>query len=277
MKKRVRSNYYTIEKRVRTADGHEWVSLPGGRLFAGGIYPSNVTEADLPDTFVELLIRGEKSYLNAAGVKDLRYKPNYFSDNHLFKDDFLYISYSEPLKEVKDKTGYTHIDEYDRLLWGYSIVSFVEAVKEKTDFPVDNILEEIHKKQIWYVRTNPTHPELSNCNMPCHPGVILLTRDMSALDPRFTEAEQEKEAAEYCNQHSLVYNGTVPYSGDAVAFADVLKARRAAGEDVCFVLLPLGPRTEGEREYGNTFERAFRGRIDGVVVDWMYLHPRENE
>ena len=63
-------------------------------LFSGGIYPTKITASDLPEWYVHGRYYKHWGYLSAKGVKSLVYEPSKFS-NHMFKDDFLYISYKD--------------------------------------------------------------------------------------------------------------------------------------------------------------------------------------
>ena len=65
----------------------------------GGHYPTKIKKEDLPEDFVEFHSRSiwyMYGYLKTSDVIDVGYKP--FKINHLFKDDYIYISYKEKLK-----------------------------------------------------------------------------------------------------------------------------------------------------------------------------------
>ena len=59
----------------------------------GGHYPKKIKKEDLPEDFVEFHSRSiwyMYGYLKTSGVIDVGYNP--FKINHLFKDDYIYIS-----------------------------------------------------------------------------------------------------------------------------------------------------------------------------------------
>ena len=64
-------------------------------LFSQGKYPTKLTYQDLPGCFLSGTYYGARGYLRTDSIKGLWYKPCYHT-NHMFKDDFLYISYQHP-------------------------------------------------------------------------------------------------------------------------------------------------------------------------------------
>lgn len=115
-------------------------------LFAKGIYKTKILEEDLPDYFVKTYYGYKEHYISTKNIKDMLYKPNYFT-SHLYKDDFLYVSYDKPI--VRDKKNSFYIN-YEILIYGSSIVDFIEAVKMNDTYEVGNIEEELHRKREWY-------------------------------------------------------------------------------------------------------------------------------
>ena len=67
--------------------------------------------------------------------------------NHLYKDDFLYISYNKSIVKNKTNNYYTN---YDVLIYGPAIVSFINAVKAHNTFDTQKIEMELNKKREWY-------------------------------------------------------------------------------------------------------------------------------
>ncbi len=149
MAKRIRANFYLIDgyelKKITKADREAlspesreywqdkdyWYverKLPDGRLFSGNSFkhPTKLTAADLPEDYLLLTNYKKHGYIRTSGVKDLLYHPSLFH-NHTFKDDFLYISYSEPLGEYDHNTTFDKCDEY---IFGNDIVNFIFAVEK---------------------------------------------------------------------------------------------------------------------------------------------------
>lgn len=66
-------------------------------LFSKGIYKTKIKEEDLPDYFVKIWLWPRYKYMSLKGIKDIIYKPNFFT-NHYRKDDMLYISYDKKIE-----------------------------------------------------------------------------------------------------------------------------------------------------------------------------------
>lgn len=73
-----------------------WLDPESKTLFSQGKYPTKLTYWDLPDCFLSGTYYGAKGYLRTDSIKGLWYQPCYHT-NHMFKDDFLYISYQHPI------------------------------------------------------------------------------------------------------------------------------------------------------------------------------------
>ena len=87
-----------------------------------------------------------QGYISVLGIKDMVYKPNYHI-NHLHKDDFLYVSYNEPITESKHKFGYEIKEGYDALLWGHMIIDFIRAIRKYQSYDIEPIADEVKKKE----------------------------------------------------------------------------------------------------------------------------------
>ena len=107
IKKRIRATLYT-ESQIRFAD-HEMTAEHNsdGYLLSGSRWPTKILPQNLPEWFVYGHLYKWHGYISAKGVKHLLYVPNYIFDNHLHKDDFLFISYNEVIKLTKNETGFT--------------------------------------------------------------------------------------------------------------------------------------------------------------------------
>ena len=63
-------------------------------LYSGGVYPTKLTASDLPDDYIPIhsrVIWYMRGFLRTSGITDMKY--TYVKENHLFKDDYIYISY----------------------------------------------------------------------------------------------------------------------------------------------------------------------------------------
>lgn len=136
---------YPIGKRYTEAEPD-----PEGNLLAYGRYRTKIQEQDLPDWYITGYMYKSYGFMSAKGVKHLVYLPNYHFD-HLYKDDFLFISYKEEITPYEEDGGRTWYKGYDELLSGPVIVEFARAVGEFSDFDVADILAEMKKKEEWYL------------------------------------------------------------------------------------------------------------------------------
>ena len=129
-----------------------------------------IRDEDFPEWYLHVYIFHTYGWLNAKGVKYLVYSPNYHV-NHLYKDDFLYISYDKPI--VVDEEYYKEHGEiiprpednpkrqlwykgYDYNLYGGDIVRFAKAVKQYSDVEgIDEILDRMEDKVEWFKENFP--------------------------------------------------------------------------------------------------------------------------
>ena len=123
-----------MNKRRPTAPFYT-VADDGRTLLSHGRYRTKFTVEDIPEWYCKLCRRGAYEYVRAKGVKHLLYKPNLFH-NHMFKDDFLYISYDRPIRPRENAFGFTTFYIADNLL-------------------CTGIKEEIEQKRVWFQKTYP--------------------------------------------------------------------------------------------------------------------------
>ena len=153
--KRIRNTLY-LESKIRvTAHKISAEVNSEGYLFSDGRYATKILPEDLPEWFVYGYIYKRHGYISAKGVKHLLYVPNYLFDNHLHKDDLLFISYNEEIESFKNEDGFIWYNGYDHLVYGSFIVPFVEAAQKYSGYDVNEIQKEIARKREWYFERNP--------------------------------------------------------------------------------------------------------------------------
>ncbi len=119
-------------------------------LYSMGRYPTKIVKEDLPEYYIEFSSRTiwyMTGYLKTAGVVDIEYKATKI--NHLFKDDYLYISYKEKLKSCQNRWGLKDYMNYDICICGNSIVPILLYIEKYSDFNIDKIKEKIYGKIKW--------------------------------------------------------------------------------------------------------------------------------
>jgi hypothetical protein len=156
MGKNIKATLY-MESKVKHSrkDGLYLVSDPSGYLYSDGRYRTKILPEDLPEWFIHVYIYKQYGYISAKGIKHLVYKPNYFFDNHLHKDDFLYISYNDEIVRDASEDQYDWYRGYDHLVYGVTILFFLDAVEKYSDYDTSEIRKEIERKTEWYYERNP--------------------------------------------------------------------------------------------------------------------------
>lgn len=158
MPKRIIAPFYTETKVGLKSLFHD-TRLPNGYLYSKGEYKTKITAEDLPEHYIYGWIFKVQGYISVLGIKDMVYKPNYHI-NHLHKDDFLYVSYNEPITESKENFGYEIKEGYDALLWGHMIIDFIRAIRKYQSYDIEPIADEIKKKEAFY---REKYPEDCKC------------------------------------------------------------------------------------------------------------------
>lgn len=107
--------------------------IPGGYLYSGWKTgrKTKLKPEDLPKSFVYIRNYKKHGYIQTAGVVDVKYKPSPFH-NHAFKDDFLYISYHQPMAVIGgEEKGwmdtFKHCDEY---IFGSDIIGVLDGIEK---------------------------------------------------------------------------------------------------------------------------------------------------
>ena len=152
MGKKIRANLYLNSKIMYKP--LRAVSDSQGYLYSDGRYPTKILPSDLPEWFVYGYLYKRHGYISAKGVKHLLYVPNYAFDNHLHKDDILFISYKTSIEPYETEIGRLWYKGYDYLICGSIIVDFVDAAERFSDYDVSEIQWEIKRKRAWYYERN---------------------------------------------------------------------------------------------------------------------------
>ena len=140
MKKRINSVIYTKGKFGK--GWRETCDTDNPFLYSHGRYPTKITVEDLPE-----------DYLKTSGIVDMKY--TWMKENHLFKDDYIYISYKEPLQAEKNSWGHIKYTNYDVCVCGNDIVDIVLAAEKYSGFDTTEVRTEIEKKRVWLRDNEP--------------------------------------------------------------------------------------------------------------------------
>ena len=132
------SGFQTLE------NGYLWAS------YKSGDYSTKIKPNDLPNHYVPVYLSGQTQYISTKVIKHLLYKPNYIF-NHMFKDDFLYVSYDKNIVAIEDELG-RHIEGEDFMLWGSAQYEFIEAIESQ--YNVSKIKQAMDDKIAWHEAGN---------------------------------------------------------------------------------------------------------------------------
>ena len=154
MPKKITSLIYTEGKFGKGF--REIVDTENPNLYSWGKYPTKITAKDLPEDYIKIHSRVlwyMYGYLKTSGIVDMAYKARKI--NHMFKDDYLYISYKEKLKQ---ETGYLGFPEYtneDIAICGNSIIPIILAAEKYSNFDATEIKKQIEDKRVWFRDNKP--------------------------------------------------------------------------------------------------------------------------
>lgn len=129
----------------------EIIDTNNENLYSMGRYPTKIKVEDLPEDYIKFqsrVIWYMTGYLKASGVVDIDYKA--MKINHLFKDDYLYISYNEKLKVEKGWLGLDEIVNYDVCICGNDIIPILLAIKKYSNIDINKVKMKINDKLDWY-------------------------------------------------------------------------------------------------------------------------------
>ena len=79
-------------------------------LYSFGQYPTKITAEMLPEDYLQIRSRSiwyMTGYLRTSGIVDIKYRWSKW--NHLFKDDYLYLSYDKPIEPYTDEYGFERL------------------------------------------------------------------------------------------------------------------------------------------------------------------------
>jgi hypothetical protein len=135
-----------------------WLDPESKTLFSQGKYPTKLTYWDLPDCFLSGTYYGTRGYLRTDSIKGLWYQPCYHT-NHMFKDDFLYISYQHPISSCPLLDIYLSSPDsklYDEVIFGGIIPHFLRFAEQYSLYDCTSIWSQIEEKRTWLKANYPT-------------------------------------------------------------------------------------------------------------------------
>ena len=149
MMKKINANFYTKGKFDRGF--RETVNTDNEYLYSMGHYPTKIREEDLPKDYIKFQSRTiwyMTGYLKTSNVQDVYYI--YLKENHLFKDDYLYISYNNKLKMKKSKYGTEDCIDYDFCICGGDIIPILFEIEKNSQVNTTKVRNKINEKFEWW-------------------------------------------------------------------------------------------------------------------------------
>lgn len=125
-------------------------------LYSWGRYPTKMTEKDLTPDYIKVHSRSiwyMTGFVKMSGIVDMDY--SYCKENHLFKDDYIYISYTESLLREINRWGLLDIQNEDIHISGNDIIDLVLAAEKFSHFDTSKIRTKIEEKRIWLRDNEP--------------------------------------------------------------------------------------------------------------------------
>lgn len=120
-------------------------------LYSKGFYKTKIKAEDLPNDYVKIHSRSiwyMTGYLKTSGVVDIQYRYSVF--NHMFKDDYLYISYNEPIEIKTNSLGLKSYNKVDFALCGNDIINVLLAIEKNSNIDISRIKALIEEKRAYY-------------------------------------------------------------------------------------------------------------------------------
>ena len=154
MTKRIKSYIYTQGKFGKGF--RETLDTENIFLYSHGRYPTKITAEDLPKDYIKIhsrVIWYMTGYLKTSGIVDIQYR--WVGENHLFKDDYIYISYKEKLKKEISDYGFVRYTNYDVCVCGNDIVDTTLYAEKYSGLDISHIREGIKEKCQWLKKNEP--------------------------------------------------------------------------------------------------------------------------
>lgn len=149
MSKRFNSIFYTEGKFGKGF--REVVNRGSKNLYSKGHYPTKITPEDLPEDYVKFSSRTiwyMDGYVKTSGVVDIYYTS--LKINHLFKDDYLDVSYTNKIKLKRTEYG-EQTSGYDFSICGNDIIPVLLAIeKYSPNLDTSRARQQITDKFNWW-------------------------------------------------------------------------------------------------------------------------------
>ncbi len=151
--KRIRAFVYTKGKFGKGF--RETLDRDNQFLYSGGYYRTKIKAEELPPHYCPIHSRSiwyMDGFVRTEGVKYVDY--SFIDENHLFKDDYIYISYSKPIRTVPTSWGGTDMTDYNVAICGNDIIPILFYIEK---FSPDVETSHVRKKILQKVKLYREH------------------------------------------------------------------------------------------------------------------------
>lgn len=125
-------------------------------LYSFGQYPTKITAEMLPEEYLQIRSRSiwyMTGYLRTSGIVDIKYRWSKW--NHLFKDDYLYLSYDKPIEPYIDEYGFERLRNWQARICGYDIMHIILAAEKYSGYDTTELRKQIEEKRVFYRDNHP--------------------------------------------------------------------------------------------------------------------------
>lgn len=155
----LKSNLYTLGKFGKSLRE----TLDTDTLYNNGKTKAKITVGDITDDYCKIHCRDiwyMDGFIRTSNIKHVTYQPSH--NNHLFKDDTLYISYDRAIKPTTDG-AFTTFNGADFHISGNDIVNVVSHIGRHglpdVQHELQHVKTEIKQKAEWFRLNHPDEYE----------------------------------------------------------------------------------------------------------------------
>lgn len=154
-KDKLKSNLYTFGKFGKSFGE----TTDNGNLYDRGKIKAKLQPQDIPDDYCPIhnkTIWYMDGYIRTSNIKHVAYQPTY--NNHLFKDDTLFISYERQIKTEQNGMFNVHTGA-DFIISGNDIVRVVKHAEQHNpniQNELQHVKSQIRQKTEWFKQNQPT-------------------------------------------------------------------------------------------------------------------------
>lgn len=127
-------------------------------LYASGHRLSKYTKDDMPPWYCPIHCRSisyMQGYVKCKGVTDIGY--TFHKENHLFKDDYIYLKYGGRLEETYSEWGYRSYSNYDLCIDGNDILDIILYVEHFCPEVDTTRVRQLIKEKVFYLCKEEPH------------------------------------------------------------------------------------------------------------------------